>query len=329
MRSHTLTVSTVALLLAAAVRPSDELRFAPAEKSVVVKAFEQSTSMTSDSFTMKLDDTEIPSEQLGNIKINIEETVKLSVTDEYQKVSGGRPTKLKRTFDTVESKSKQSMGGGEEGEGKGQSKEKTTELSGKSVVFTWDEKKEEFTKAYDDDKGDAALIEGLDEDLDFREFLPTGAVKEAATWDLEAKSFRILVAPGGDLKLTAKDDEDASPELDKKMIENLKGKAKATYKGTRDEGGVSVGVITIEGEIESHGDEDKDDRKTEVRRTASLDGELLWDMKAGHALSFKLKTTDKVSVTISGEAEMGGEKHSISQQIELSGTSTTEMKTGK
>jgi len=329
MRIHTLTVPTVALLLAAAVRPSDELRFAPAEKSVVVKLFEQTTSMKSDSFTMKLDDTEIPSEQLGNLKIGIEETVKLSVTDEYEKVSGGRPTQLKRTFDTIESSSTQSMSAGEEGEPKGDAKEKTTDLSGKSVVFTWDEKKEEFTTAYADGKGDAALIEGLDEDLDFREFLPTGAVKEAATWDLEAKSFRVLVAPGGDLKLAAKDDEDASPELDKEMIENLKGKAKATYKGTREEGGVSVGVITIEGEIESHGDDDKEDRKTEVKRTSSLEGELLWDMKAGHALSFKLKTTDKISVSITGETEMGGEKHSIAQQIELSGTSTTEMKIGK
>lgn len=328
MRIHTLTVSTVAVLLAAAVRPSDELHFAPAEKSVVVKTIEQATNFKSDSFTMKLDDTEVPSEQLGDLVITIEETVKLAVTDEYQKVAGGRPTKLKRTFDTVESKATQSMGKGDE-EGKGETKEKTTELSGKSAIFTWDDKKEEFTPTFEDGKGDAALLEGLDEDLDFREFLPTTAVKESATWDLEAKAFRVFVSPGGNLKLTAKDDQDASAELDKEMIENLKGKVKATYKGTRDEGGVSVGVITIAGEIESHGDEDKDERKTEVKRKADVEGELLWDMKAGHALSFKLKSTDKVSVTISGEAEGGGEKHTIVQQIELSGTTTMDVKTGK
>jgi hypothetical protein len=143
MRIQSVTVPTVALLLAAFARPSDELHFAPAEKTVVVKSFEQTTTFKSDSFSMKIGDNEIPSEQLGNIKFSVEENVKLGVTDEYMKVSGGRPTKLKRTYDTIESKATQTMSQGDEDGDKGEEKEKKTDLAGKTVIFTWDEKKEE------------------------------------------------------------------------------------------------------------------------------------------------------------------------------------------
>lgn len=325
MQFSTLSAPTLALVLVATLRPADPLTFAPAEKTSIVKTFENETKFDSTAFRLIFDGNEIPSDQIGDVKISIHESGVVHATDEYVKVGKGRPLELVRTYDKLEGKSAQVVTGpgGEEDENGSQKKEKQSKLQGKSVVFKWDAKAEEYKAKFQGDEGDADLLADLEEDLDLLAFLPSDKVDEGASWDLDAKVFRVALSPGGNLKLESPDDDedDKSRELDQEILENLAGKAQATYKGKREVDGKTLSVIAIKAELKTRGDAESEKRgKMDLELEMDLEGELLWDAKAGHAVTFTLTGTQKAVVKIANEMSEGADAHSMRQEVDMEGT---------
>lgn len=329
MRFHTLMIPAAALALAAFVRPADELRFSPTEKATLKKVYTTSMKTESTDFKMVSDGQDVPLDDIGKPVFKTEETAAINVTDEYTKVEKGRPLELKRTFDKLTGKRSQTMGGDEE-DTDGESKERTSKLEGKSVLFTWDPKKEEYKKSFAGEGGDKDLLEHVEEDMDFRAFLPDEKPAKDATWDIEPKAFGVVLAPGGDLQLRGEGDEEDNGKMDAELETNLGGKAKATYKGSREVDGKKVAVIAIKATLETHGEqEDKSgegNSRMEMKIGFELEGELLWDTAAGHMFHFELGGPVRVSIKMTEDADVEGTHHTGRTEIEFKGDTKFEAK---
>lgn len=339
-RTATLTLPTLALALAAFLPAADEMRFAPEEGSSLTKTFVAESKMTSESFRITMDGREIPAEMIGDLELTIDSSETFEFSDEYQKLGKGRPDKLKRTIEKAEGKQAQNMKGmpgGEEGAGNEQTEERVSKLAGKTVMFTWNAEKDAFDKKFHESQGDDALLEKLEEDIDLRGFLPEKGVAEGDTWDIEPKAFNVVVQPGGDLAMAKKDEEASADKPDgpgAQMAENLKGKAKATYKGTRDVDGVKCGVIEIKAELETSAEFTPEDApggeaKAELKATMELEGEVLWDLAGGHVHAADIHGSQSATMKITASMEMGGQAHSMIQEIDLGGDVKTTLKVSK
>lgn len=339
-RTATLSIPTIALALAAFLPAADEMRFAPEEGSSLTKTFVAESKMTSESFRITMDGREIPSEMLGELELSIDSSDTYEFSDEYQKLGKGRPEKLQRKFETAEAKqttSMKGMPGAEEGTSNDTVEERVSKLAGKTVLFTWNAEKDAFDKKFHESQGDDALLEKLQEDIDLRGFLPEKGVAEGDTWDIEPKAFNVVVQPGGDLAMTKKDEETSADKPDgpgAQLAENLKGKATATYKGTRDVDGVKCGVIEVKAELETSAEFTPEDvpggeGKAELKATMELEGEVLWDLAAGHVHAADIHGTQTATMKITASMEMGGQSHSMIQEIDLGGDVKTTLKVSK
>jgi len=325
MRFMSATYPAVAFVAYALVAATPT--FAPTEGSTLVKTIETTAKLESTSLAVLVDDEE---QDVGDGSLSFEAGSKYVVTDEYVKMGKGRPKELKRTFDALESHNQLTQKAGDE-ENEGEKREQESELTGKTVVFKWDDKKSEYAVSFADDKGDSELLTDLHEDLDFRAFLPAEDAKVDTSWDIDVKEANVILFPGGDLKLATKDDEDDDKgEVDRELRENAKGKVTATYKGTRDEGDKKVAVIEVKGEVKSTGDyesEESGSRAFEV--TTEFSGEILWDVAANHVYSVSLEGKDSTTFTITQKFHVGDEDHSVVQKVELSGPITFKLSLGK
>lgn len=322
----TLTLACGAsLLLFSFVLPGDQVRFAVKEKTKLSKVFDDKVTLHSTSFSMTFDGNEA---EMGDFKINLEEKTHVEVSDLYGAPKDGLPTKLTRTYDKLGGSSVQKVELPEGMQPDGDpntDKERSSELEGKTVVFKLNEDGDGYKPSFPDDKGDAALLKRLDEDMDLRGFLPRGEVAEGKDWEIDGKVFnKVLGSPGGDLKIKTKDDKDGDKDLGAQFEENAKGKGKGTYKGTRDVDGKKCAVIALTCEFTTEAKEDNTGEgghagvKT-IDLGFEIEGELLWDVEAGHfkkcTLTSKVKMTMKDVVSM----EMDEGKHEMQQIAEFEG----------
>src|SRR5262249_23560618 len=150
-----------------------------------------------DDMSMSMDGQDM-SEMAGQIEISMKTTMELGVTDHYEALAGGRPTKLKRSFDEISSSTHVSgsnpVGGSEE-----KDIPLKSELEGTTVVFSWDDDDSTYHVKFEGDKGDQNLLEHLEENLDLRGFLPAGEVSKDDSWEIPAEAVKAALAPGGDV----------------------------------------------------------------------------------------------------------------------------------
>jgi hypothetical protein len=314
------------LLLLSFALPGDQVRFAVKEKTKLSKVFDDKIALHSTSFSMIVDGEDMAGEM--DFKLSFDEATHVEVTDEYGALKDGKPAKLTRTYDKLGGSSAQKFElpeGMEAGENPNEEKDRSSELEGKTVVFKLDAEGEGYKASFPDDKGDAGLLEDVEEDMDLRGFLPAGDVTEDKSWEIDAKAFNsVLGTPGGDLKIKAKDDKDDDSNLDKQFEDNLKGKGKGTYKGKRDVDGHSCAVIALEAEFKTQAKDDKSGEgghngvKT-ITLDYTIEGELLWDIEAGHF--HKCTLTSKVGMTMKDALVMQAPdgKHEMEQVVEFEG----------
>lgn len=287
---------TVLFLATSDARISDELRFAVEAKTSLKKTFETSMKATSSKMRTTMNGKELPSELFDGFGLTIEEHEKIVVEDEYRAMGKGRPVKLARTFVELGGReitrtTKPKIAGGEDDL---KTEDKTSELEGKTVVFTWDDKEEKYTRAYDDGKGEERLLEKLDEDMDLRVFLPDKSVSEGDEWEIDAIVFTRALSPGGSVGF------EKNGDASEKISENATGTVKAAYKGTREVDGEKLGVVAIEAEITSHADPDEgaeEENGPGMQVKMHIKGELLWDLHAGHVHAFDATGTIELSMT--------------------------------
>lgn len=323
---HLIVLPAVCVLGAAFVAPRGALGFHVEPKTKLTKTFESKLVLDIEEFSMSVDGNEMP---MGDHapKIHVEETEKVEVTDTYVAVGDGRVTKLERTFDEIGTESVQqvkssAIAGGEEKETK---KTKTCEIEGKSVVFTWNEKDEEYAAVWKEgEKGDEDLLEHLTGDMDLLGALPSKTVSDGDTWELDAEFFNRIFQPAGVLLLKtegeeAADSDEESIAAELQFAKNRTGNARATYKGTREDDGVKVAVIEVTAQLSSTATVDRDKGTSELTIESDLTGEITWDLDHGHFRSVKLSGATKMKMDNRRSMEREGETHELVQSLTFKG----------
>lgn len=323
--THLLVFPAVCVFATAFVAPGGALGFHVETKSKLAKTYKSKLVVDCDEFSMSVDGNEMP---MGDHapKIHVEEEEAYQVTDTYLAVGDGRATKLERTYDalgtsSVERMTPPAVSGGEEREKK---KTKSCALEGKTVVFTWNDKDDEYAAAWKEgEKGADELLEHLAGDFDLVGFLPGKTVAEGDTWELEPQLFNAILLPAGVLALkTEGDDENSDSEsldADLQFAKSRAGKATATYKGTREDGGVQLAVIELEAKLTASANVERGEGVSEVSTGAELTGELTWDVEHGHLHSVELSGTTKMNIDHKRTIEREGESHALVQSLSFSG----------
>jgi hypothetical protein len=287
--------------------------------------------------------------EMAQVQMAMKIELKVSVTDRYEAVADGRPTKLVRTFDEVSSNTHTSgnnpMAGSEEKDTPLES-----ELEGKSVAFTWDGDAYEVTFE-GEAQGDEELLTGLEEDLDLRGFLPSSEVSKGDKWNVPSEAVKRVLAPGGDVKLRPEGGGDSDPMgafSQNDLIGELSGTFEATYGGTRDEDGVKVAVIQLS--IEAHSAQDLSSRLDEMREQMKeslpegvsveleamdmeyeleAEGELLWNLETGLVHALQLSGDLRLLMDQSMSMKMGEESQDMDISMTFTGNQTLTLTTGE
>ena len=132
----------------------------------------------------------------------------------------------------------------------------TSELEGSTVVFTWNDDDGEYELSFPEgEEGDAELLEGLTEDMDFRALLPDGELSEGESYDIDLAGLVDVMAPGGDLKIEMEVDgaDGAAMGPDPAMMSDFRqffedvveGSATGKFVEMRDVDGVNVAVRVV------------------------------------------------------------------------------------
>ena len=204
--------------------------------------------------------------------------------------------------------------------------ENADDVEGAEVVFTWDEENEEYEVVFGDDSAsdDEELLVGLVEDMDFRALLASDDVEEGDSWEVASERSVGLLFPGFDfaagLSLAQAEADGEEAEILEKIQEEIASlpdnmSFTCTHKGMRTEGEVEMAVIGVE--LEGDGSFDLSEiildivsaemggaspevQAATINVTVEGDGELLWNVAAGHFESYRLET----DVDIELDAEM-------------------------
>lgn len=327
--SNKLHTFAAALLLVPLGLPA-ALSFHPEEDTVLSKEFTIEAAFELDDMSVLVNGQDMSDGvDLGDFDMQASVTALLS--DEYVSVEDGRPLELLRRFDEV------SMEYDTNGE---QGSENAEDIEGVAVVFKWNDDTEGYDVdfAEDSESADESVLEGLMEDMDFRGLLPAGDAEQGDSWDVESDTIVGLMFPGMQLShilSMAQDSGDGIPEGILEQLEDLHEGLEMTceYTGVRDVDGVSAGVIQITMEGSSALDlsavlgdamelpEGADSNIEEATLGVSLEGEgeLLWNVEAGHMLSFELESELELELNAVAAVEVQGNSLDVEGSIALLG----------
>ena len=296
-----------ALALASFTSGPDEVRYAPEKGLKVTRTCETSSELELESESVTFDGAErLDPRKKSSGSLSIEE--KFVVSDELVAVGSGRPEKLARTFDELHQQQTVSEtrfdGGVME-----QTQKLTCDLEGKRVVFIWNADEKRFdVQAAADQKLDAKLLDGLDEDMDLRAFLPDKSVAKGDSWDVKPAAFHGVLWPGG--RLPYHDAEKNEPDADELVLSaalyaSLDGEASVTYAGQREEDGVKVFVLHVKADLSRtaefapSGEHATPGAKVKLKFTTKAEGDLLWSVDHAHLISLTLEGQASVTQGLS------------------------------
>lgn len=337
-----------ALLAGALTSPStDGPAFRPEPGTSVSKTFTIETDFALDDFSVVVDGQDMGA-VLGSLELTLQTTNTIEVTDTYVSTSGGRPTRLERTYDTLEGDA--SVGMSTEYGGEDQDVSSSSELEGVSVIFAWNEDEERYDVSFaEGEDHDQDLLEGLTEDMDLRVLLPPGDVSPDDTWEVELSKLTGLAVPGGNLKLLP-EDMDSEDFGDVQIFENLfgqnfgeylgellEGSCVCTYKGVDEDTGLAEILVAVKigsaadltdmlAEIvEALADQAGQDVPFDIDMAdfeLDFEGEgvLSWNQEAGRVESFELGGDMTVTADMGISADEDGQSHTAELSLETSGS---------
>ena len=327
----------------------DEPAFAPGRYTVLTKSYTEETQLEVDSFDILVDG--VPMEQeLPEVTVDLTRSVVFS--DEYQELGEGRVNKLLRTFEELGSESTVVVDFGEVEE---HTATTASRLQDATVLFEWRPEDERYEKTFEEGGGDEALLEGLAQDADLLGFLPAGPVDEGDEWEVDPAALGLVLAPGGDLWLVP-DDFGDEPYVNLELpamvaatvthlgeAGDLSGTIGATYTGRDEVEGVSVGRIELELEVILDADLTESLKRAadaiggdlpytmdelQVEWSLQGSGELLWNLEAGHAYSFRWEGDVELAVALGWTQEMFEQELTLEGRYSLSGTSAMGLRVG-
>ncbi|HTF90320.1 MAG TPA: hypothetical protein VK843_18030 [Planctomycetota bacterium] len=319
MNRH-LLLSTL-LVLCATMHADDTLTWRVAKGTTLARSFESKAQVELQSMSVKVDDEEQEAGPTPEMTVNQASTYEFS--DTIEAIEHGEPAKIVRHFTKISSMRSRTMKQPDE-EALEEESALESELEGKSVVFaregsSWTAKWAEESDA------DEKLLKGLEAEVDFRSFLPDKEVSVDDSWELEASTFLNFVRPGGHLSRKAEGEDAARVNAREAMLDDsIEGKCTATYRGTREEAGVKVGVIALVAEVTLHSSEDIDNGEagvgeSKLQLSYKLEGEILWDVKGGFARSAALSGSLELTQTHHVTAKSSEGEHEFEQVMTFSG----------
>lgn len=345
--TYALSITAGGACLLAFTAPADEVEFRVADGATLTKTFVTSGEFALEDLVLTMNGEEVEPDMFGAGDFSLDEataegTITMTVVDEYVSVEDGRPTVLHRTFEEINGSFE--TGDGESGD------EDFEDMLGKTVRFEWDDSAGEYTVSTDDEDVDEDDLAMLAEDLDMRILLPGRAVSEGDSWKLGWEELNTLAMPGFDLEKAIERDADFEdmPFDVAEQFDELFGDSglTCTYEGMRDVDGVSVGVIALSSEfegtldltdvlltaMEESGDMEgmSPDLEVVFDLSMEIEGELLWNPRAGHAHSMAFEAEFAVNIVGSmymdmqgmGEFDMGGEAEmsgAVSRAVSVEG----------
>lgn len=297
---------TVALGLAAL--PASELRHAPEEGLELTKRFSRRLELDMEEMRIEVNGNPMPAELLEGVEISVADREDFVVVDRILATADGRPTKIARTYESLEGSTEESTTSA--GETMSRERGRTSELEGSTVVFAWSDDDEEWTASFDGDGGDEDLLEELRQEMDLAAWLPDSPVEEGDSWEPPFRAVTQVFDPGGNLALEEEEPDPRNVRVSGQFEENMEGSVSATFRGTREEDGREVYVIELACDVETSGTGTADlDDGPEIERSVEValdaEGELLWDVEGGHAHSFRLAGDGRHRLleTMTGEHE--------------------------
>lgn len=308
-------------LFVLAPAPADTVAFGPKEGTKVEKSFEVRMKLEKRSMTMSVAGQELPAEMLEAATMDLSSDQKVVVEDEYTKVGDDRPLVLSRHFTKLSDVSEQKvlMIGMEEAQE--HKREKESKLADQTVLFRWNEKESRYDKEWVGKGPDDALLEGLEEDMDMRDLLPSKAVSDGDTWTIDVKEFTEFLGPGGKLAFKS-DDPDDDDDEDADFEDNLTGEVTCTYKGTKEVDGRKLARIAAVCKAKTFQDSEAKEDQPAMHMDFDLDleGEFLWDLEGKHLASYAMSGEVASEMKLTQELEMNGEKGELLIKISLAGT---------
>lgn len=321
-----------------------KVAFAVEEGSSLTKTFTNSAELTLDDMSMLMNGQESP--MMPNIEMTVNTNLEVTVSDDYLAMSEGKPSKLKRNYDTISQATDIAMEIDIMGQVQNEdmSMNSVTELEGKEILFTWSEDDSDYVASFPEDEGDEELLVGLIEDMDLRGFLPEGEVAEGDEWKVPPQTLVTILAPGGNLKAVPEEVDVDMMGMNQDMgdfsdwfSEDMEGEILATFKGTREtEDGARVGVIGIAVEISNavdmtekvqesmsetpEGVENMDITGMDLEIELEGEGTLLWDLQAGCVHSFELTGDFAMIMDMAMDISAQGMDMEIEQSMEFSGS---------
>lgn len=324
MSSSTLPVLSTAalgLLYLVCAPPAQELSARVAQGTKIVREFEQRIELELEESRVVFNG-EDQSGEGSSPDLELTGTKRIVLTDHYREVDERRPTLLVRTFDELSAAWVHRMSF--HGEVEEDQEQESSRLEHRTVAFAWDGERNAYRAKYQGGRGGEDLLGGLEALCDLRAFLPGKEVAEGDSWEVAAAAFDGLFSPGGELGISSEDADPTEVERHRQMRANFKGAITATYKGTREEGGVSLAVIQVECELATHAQnvesEDGVSATERVELELEVAGELLWDPEAGHLHSCSLEGPQKVTMRSEATGEQDGEPLEYSQHVVLRGS---------
>ena len=265
-------------------------------------------------------------------------------SDEFPAVAkDGSPLTITRSYETISTETERE--GGEREDVVVLETEGDSDLTGASVIFTYDPEAEDWSAAYaEGSEGEedwleelsprvdlARLLEGLDEDSEV-----------GASWDVSPAFLMDVLQPGGDVIQIATPERDDIPEggvqltlpgADSiKRFEDLEGDVTATFEEIVEEDDMRLAKIVVEvnvaadldiiEELEGEADErGSGETYTDATLARSLEGQLtiLWNLEANRPESIEgeLSGSSEMAVEWSMSAGQGEIEITFQQETDI------------
>jgi hypothetical protein len=329
---HRLAIPALALVSVpalASLPTVDEIALAPSEGLALITTFDETMEMsvTEMAMTLTVDGEELEQE-LPDIEMTQRQSTHIVWSDAFETVEDGLTSELKRTYDEISRESETAFTN-QEGDEEKSTDNGQSELEGVTVVFQWEPDEEIYEAHCEDAEVDEDLLAELEFDAYLTGLLPPDDVSEGDEWQIDIEVFNRLGNPGGDPAIVMNDEEDDDNDTNEQLEENLEGTMRGEYAGLREVDGVTLAEILISAELETYFEQDGDlpyegvegTMLSEARFVFDLEGTLLWNIQAGHPVSFEIAGDIVVNTEreMTYEAPQAGEIISVEERT-LEGT---------
>lgn len=267
-----------------------------------------------DSITRTVDETVVPM----NMRFSLKTERRVTAVDTALEVQGSKATRLQRDFEVAEMSARMEPVGEQDVPMPTSDFVMTSEVAGKSVVWTWVPQEDAYGRYYSAEEGREDALPLLREDMSLRSLLPSGPVKVGGIWDIDPMSIIDVFEPGGQLSLSS----GRGSRLLKRNISSGVGGSLHHLFGGEVVGSIQARLDSVEGGVavvkirlnrlrylvnhaeflaeHTLGREDASGMTIKGGQLiVDLNGEatLLWNIDAGRASAFTMKADQEVEMT--------------------------------